>query len=70
MLFSGGGLLITVEGSVNDTTPDQTDLIYNNFRAEGFKYRLGPVNLNMVESKFHLIQTFVIILASFLSFQW
>ena len=33
-------------------------------------YRLGPHNSNTVKSKFHLIQTFVKILASFLSLQW
>ena len=32
-------------------------------------YRLGPVNSNTVNSKFHLIQTFVKIFATFLSFQ-
>ena len=32
-------------------------------------YRLGPINLNTVNSKFHLIQTFVKIFSTFLSFQ-
>ena len=32
-------------------------------------YRFGPVNSNMVNSKFHLIQTFFKISATFLSFQ-
>ena len=33
------------------------------------QYRLGPVNSNTVNSKFHLIQTFIKISATFLSFQ-
>ena len=33
-------------------------------------YRLGPPNLNINNLKFLLIQTFVIIIAFFLSLQW
>ena len=36
--------------------------------VEGY-YRSGPVNSNTVNSKFHLIQTFLKIFATFLSFQ-
>ena len=34
-----------------------------------FGYRLGPVNLNTVNSKFHLIQTVFKICETFLSFE-
>ena len=55
------------------TLPSATIVILANFPlcAEKYRthYRLGPVNLNTVNSKFHLIQTFLIISATFLSFQ-
>ena len=43
-------------------------LIDSHVKASGRIYRLGTVNSNTVNSKFHLIQSFFEIFARFLSF--
>ena len=45
------------------------DFVFDTVLKREKNYRLGPVNSNTGNSKFHLIQTFFKISATFLSFQ-
>ena len=49
-------------------TIHEFSVVYFNNHTTPLSYRLGPVNSNTVNSKFHLIQIFAEIVATFLSF--
>ena len=68
MTYMSQGCYGTAKDSVGMMTECNMTMYLMRMHTAGFCYRLGMVNSNMVNSKFHLIRSFCEIFARFLSF--